>query len=74
MSNDWSRNSSPPPPTFLNKPERDFQKQITDEVLERVIGQQIMYFPVDLQSTYIHPLYLNDCTIAEGCTQPKSSP
>jgi hypothetical protein len=57
MSNDWTRNSSPPPPTFLNKPERDFQKQISDEILERVIGQQIMYFPVDLESTHIHPLY-----------------
>ena len=57
MSNEWNRNSSPPPPTFLNQPERDFQKQVADEVIERVIGQQIMYFPVDLMSTNVHPIY-----------------
>ena len=60
MSDDddkFERPSSPPPPLFLNKKERDLVKQINDELTERVIGQQIVYFPIDLETTNFHPLY-----------------
>jgi len=57
MSTKWSQPSSPPPPLFLGKPERDFVKQINDELIERVIGQQVAYYPIDLQTTSFHSLY-----------------
>ena len=43
MSNEWKRPSTPPPPLFLGKKERDLVKQINDELIEKVIGQQILY-------------------------------
>ncbi len=59
MSNDnkWSRPSNPPPPLFLGKSERDLVKQVNDELIERVIGQQILYLPVSRERTNFHPLY-----------------
>jgi len=55
--NKWSRPSNPPPPLFLGEKERDLVKQVNDELLERVIGQQILYLPVSLERTNFHPLY-----------------
>jgi hypothetical protein len=55
--NEWSPPKSPPPPLFAGKKERDFTKQITSELVERVIGQQILYFPIDLERTHFHSLY-----------------
>jgi len=55
--NEWSQPNSPPPPLFLGKKERDLVKQVNDELIERVIGQVIAYYPVDLQHTNFHPLY-----------------
>ena len=59
MSNDnkWSRPTNPPPPLFLGKSERDLVKQVNDELIERVIGQQILYLPVSRERTNFHPLY-----------------
>ena len=59
MSNDnkWSRPTNPPPPLFLGKTERDLVKQVNDELIERVIGQQILYLPVSRERTNFHPLY-----------------
>jgi hypothetical protein len=57
MSNEWSRPASPPPPLFLGKKERDLVKQVNDELVEKVIGQQILYYPIDLESTNFHELY-----------------
>ncbi len=48
---------APPPPLFTGKKERDFVKQINDELIERVIGQVIVYYPIDLETTNYHPLY-----------------
>ena len=28
-----------------------------DEIIERVVGQQILYFPIDIDHTNYHPLY-----------------
>ena len=55
--NKWSRPSAPPPPLFFGKKERDLVKQVNDELIEKVIGQQILYYPIDLQTTRFHELY-----------------
>ena len=46
-----------PPQLFFGGKERDFVKQISDEITERIIGQQIAYYPIDLERTNFHPLY-----------------
>jgi len=55
--NKWSQPDSPPPPLFLGEKERDLVKQFNDELIERVIGQVVAYYPIDLQHTNFHPLY-----------------
>ena len=55
--NKWSQPTSPPPPLFLGEKERDLVKQFNDELIERVIGQVIAYYPIDLEHTDFHPLY-----------------
>lgn len=55
--NKWSQPEQPPPPMFLGKKERDLTKQVNDELIERVIGQNIIYFPLNVQNTNFHPLY-----------------
>ena len=58
MSDDkWKKSEQPPPPMFLGEKERDLVKQVNDEITERVVGQQILYFPIDIQHTNFHPLY-----------------
>ena len=53
----WKQPASPPPPLFLGEKERDPVKQVNDELIERVIGQVVAYYPVDLEHTNFHPLY-----------------
>jgi len=53
----WSKLTNPPPPLFLGEKERDLVKQINDELIKDVIGQQILYFPIDLERSNFHPLY-----------------
>ncbi len=57
MANKWNRPEQPPPPLFLGEKERNLVKQVNDELIEKVIGQQILYYPIDLQTTDFHPLY-----------------
>tara|TARA_R110002020_G_scaffold180895_1_gene375651 strand:- start:991 stop:1479 length:489 start_codon:yes stop_codon:yes gene_type:complete len=57
MSNEWERPPQPPPPLFLGKKERDLVKQVNDELIEKVIGQQILYYSIDLETTNFHDLY-----------------
>ena len=57
MSDEWDRPAQPPPPLFLGKKERDLVKQVNDELIEKVIGQQILYYPIDLEATKFHELY-----------------
>ena len=57
MANEWDRAENPPPPLFLGKKERDLVKQVNDELIEKVIGQQILYYPIDLKATKFHDLY-----------------
>ena len=53
----WKQPNQPPPPLFIGKKERDLVKQVNDELIERVVGQQVLYYPIDLHRTDYHPLY-----------------
>ena len=53
----WSQPNQPPPPMFLGKKERDLVKQVNDELIERVIGQQVVYYPISMEHTNFHPVY-----------------
>ena len=55
--NKWNQPDAPPPPLFTGKKERDLVKQVSDEVVERVIGQQIIYYPISIEETNFHPIY-----------------
>ena len=57
MANEWSQPKAPPPPLFAGKKERDLVKQVNDEIIERVVGQTVVYYPIDLERTYFHDLY-----------------
>jgi len=57
MSDKWNKSEQPPPPMFLGEKERDLVKQVNDEIIERVVGQQVLYFPIDIEHTNYHPLY-----------------
>ncbi len=48
---------SPPPPLFLGQREKNLVKQVNDELLERVIGQQLIYYPISRELTNYHPIY-----------------
>jgi len=53
----WKKPEQPPPPLFLGEKERNLVKQVNDEIIERVVGQQVLYFPLDIEHTNYHPLY-----------------
>lgn len=55
--NKWEQPDAPPPPLFAGKKERDLVKQVNDELIERVIGQTVLYYPIDLETSEFHPLY-----------------
>ena len=57
MSNDWKQPEAPPPPLFLGEKERNIVKQVNDELIERVIGQTILYYPLSIESSDFHPIY-----------------
>jgi len=57
MSNEWSQPTQPPPPLFMGQKERNLVKQVNDELIERVIGQAIVYYPISMETTNFHPLY-----------------
>jgi len=55
--NKWKQPSDPPPPLFFGDKEKNLVKQVNDELIEHVIGQQILYYPIDLESTKFHSIY-----------------
>lgn len=55
--NEWTKPDAAPPPLFTGKKERDFVKQVTDEVVERIIGQGIFYYPISVEHTDFHEVY-----------------
>ena len=57
MGDEWKKPAAPPPPLFLGKKERDLVKQVNDELVEKIIGQQILYYPIDMETTNFHDMY-----------------
>ena len=57
MANEWNRPDAPPPPLFTGQKEKDFVKQINDEVIERIIGQGVFYYPISVEHTEFHEIY-----------------
>jgi len=57
MADEWRQPDNPPPPMFLGEKERNLVKQVNDELIERVIGQQILYYAIDIDRSNFHPLY-----------------
>ena len=55
--NKWVQPESPPAPLFLGQKEKDLVKEVNDELIERVVGQLIVYYPVDYETTNYHTLY-----------------
>jgi len=55
--NKWTQPDSPPPPMFIGSKERDLVKNINDEIIEKMIGQQILYYAINIEKTNVHPLY-----------------
>mgnify|MGYP001205805286 FL=1 len=56
-NNEWSQPANPPPPLFVGKKEKDLVKQVNDEIIERVVGQTVIYYPISLEHTNFHNLY-----------------
>ena len=48
---------APPPPLFLGEKERNLVKQVNDEIIERVMGQTLVYYPISREHTNYHPIY-----------------
>ena len=55
--NKWNQPEQPPPPLFIGEKERDLIKQVNDELIERVVGQQILYYAIDETTTNYHNIY-----------------
>ena len=55
--NKWEQPGTPPPPLFVGKKERDFVKQTNDELIERVVGQAVVYYPISTKHTNFHETY-----------------
>ncbi len=53
----WEQPSQPPPPLFVGQKERNLVKQVNDELIERVVGQQVLYYPISIEHTNYHPTY-----------------
>jgi len=53
----WEQPSNPPPPLFIGQKERNLVKQVNDELIERVIGQQVLYYSISLEHTNFHSVY-----------------
>jgi len=48
---------APPPPLFLGQKERDLVKQLNDEIIERIVGQTVTYYPISKEHTNYHSVY-----------------
>tara|TARA_R110000824_G_scaffold197409_1_gene380816 strand:- start:1134 stop:1619 length:486 start_codon:yes stop_codon:yes gene_type:complete len=57
MSNEWSQPTQPPSPLFLGEKERNLVKQVNDELIERVVGQGIFYYPISIEHSNFHSVY-----------------
>lgn len=56
-NNKWEIPQNLPPPLFGGKKERDLILQVNAELQERVLGQQILYYPLSIEHSNYHSLY-----------------
>ena len=66
VENVWQVPATPPPSLFLGDPERNLVKQVNDEIAEKIIGQQILYFPIDIQRSHFN-IY-GECLTKNFCS------
>ena len=57
-NNKWSQPANPPPPLFVGKAERNFVKQINDEIIEKIIGEQLRT-QTHLRTAFVRALELD---------------
>lgn len=59
MSDEWvlPEEGKTHPNLFLGDKEKDFAKQIGDEITERIVNQYVVYYPTDMERTSYHPVY-----------------
>ena len=57
QQNKWSQPLNPPPPMFLGTKEKALVKQLNDEILEKIVGQTIIYYPISRELTNYNTLY-----------------
>ena len=57
MSDEWTQPDAPPAPLFTGKKERDLVKKVNDELIEKIIGRQVLYYPIDIENTNFNELY-----------------
>lgn len=57
LPNEFIRPVSPPPPMFFGKAERNLAKALTDEIGERILGQALLYYPIDIAASNYHSVY-----------------
>ena len=57
MSNEWNRLPAPPASLFMGDKERKLVKQVNMELEERIIGQQVLYYPLDIEGSNYDEMY-----------------
>ena len=55
--NEWKQPDAPPPPLFIGDKEKRLVKQINDEIVERVVGQTVLYYPISGEHSNFHETY-----------------
>ena len=55
--NEWKQPDAPPPPLFIGDKEKRLVKQINDEVVERIVGQTVLYYPISVEHSNFHETY-----------------
>ena len=55
--NEWKQPDAAPPPLFIGDKEKRLVKQINDEIVERVVGQTVLYYPISVEHSNFHETY-----------------
>jgi hypothetical protein len=57
MTNEWQQPPNRPPALFAGDKERDLTHQVGNELIERVMGTEVFYYPISRELTNYHSLY-----------------
>ena len=55
--NEWTQPSNRPPAMFAGDKERDLAKQVNTEMIERIMGTELFYYPISREDTNYHSIY-----------------